>query len=470
MTNPSDKTPARCPMGREPLFSDAFHADPAAVFRRLRETYGSVAPVQLAPGVPAFIILDYQTMLAISRDTATWSHDSRLWAEWNQGRIPDDSELLPMMMYRPNLLFADGAEHARLRRAVDDGLHLIDLRILDKQIRIVAHDVIDTFATRGVADLVAEYATQVPLRVFNHLLGLDERGGQRLVNVLRRIWDGSDAVRAGADLERFMGNLVAAKRRNPGPDITSALLDHHANMGDEELIHHLVILIGAGNAPTADLIGNALRVLLTDRETGSAVAGARISINDAIHHVLWWDTPMQTYPFVYPRRDVRIGSVTIPEGAAVGMGLAASNLSVVEGRRDLLASNRAHVSFGVGPHRCPASDLAVQIATTAIGAVLHRLPGLHLDVPPAELTWRPSLFARALTALPVRFVPTDPDLWSSPNRGHHSSAQEGTQWHRNDPASSWTPGAATSTNRPRGSARTARSPWWSFLVRSRRTR
>ncbi|MEZ0073596.1 cytochrome P450 [Planotetraspora sp. GP83] len=467
MTSPSDKPPTRCPMGGEPLFSESYHADPASVFRRLRDTYGSVAPVQLAPGVPAFLILDYETMLAISRDPATWSHDSRLWAEWNQGRIPDDSELLPMMMYRPNLLFADGAEHARLRRAVDDSLRLIDPRALDVQIRAVAHNVIDSFVSRGAADLVAEYATQVPLRVFNHLLGLDERGGQRLVDVLRRIWDGSDAARAGADLESFMGNLVAARRRHPSPDITSALIAHHASMNDEELIHHLVILIGAGNAPTADLIGNALRVLLTDRETGSAVAGARISIHDAIHQVLWFDTPMQTYPFVYPRRDVRVGAVTIPRGSAVGMGLAAANLSVVE-RQDLLPSNRAHVSFGVGPHRCPASDLAVQIASTAIAAALHRLPQLHLDVPPADLAWRPSLFARALTALPVRFTPTDADLWYEHERRRQPSPQEGPPWH-NGPASSSTPAAATSTNRRRSSARKARSPWWSFLDRSRRT-
>ncbi|GGK81909.1 cytochrome P450 [Sphaerisporangium melleum] len=455
---PSPNGAGRCPIfgvDRTPLYDEAFHSDPAAVFRHLRDTEGPVAKVWLEPGVPGYIIVDHQTMLEVSRDD-TWSHDSRLWREWRTGRIPDHSELVPMMMWRPNLLFADGSDHTRLRRAVADSLAEIDLRAMEADIATIANDLIGAFAAQGTADLIAQYAVQLPLLAFNRLFGLDDRAGRALVGILRRIWDGSDAVRANTELERMMGRLIGTKRRTPGRDLTTSLIKHHAALDDEELIHHLVVIIGAGNTPVADLIGNTLRMILTDRQAGTNVAGLRdhLTIPEVIHRVLWLDTPMAVYPWVYPRRDTRLGNVIIPAGSAVGMALAAANLSVAEQRNGaLLRGNRAYTSFGVGPHKCPADELALRIAGIGVQTVLHRLPELRLAVHAPALGWRRSVFARALTALPVQFTPLD-----------HQSFREGT-W--NPSSSTPTP---TSTIRPRRSA--SSGPWSlsNFRARWRRGR
>ncbi|HEY3684828.1 MAG TPA: cytochrome P450 [Streptosporangiaceae bacterium] len=423
--------------GAEPLYGEEFTRDPAAVYERLWRRHGAFAPVMLEPGVRGWLALTYDAVAAVCRNPSTWSHDARRWADWSQGRVPEDSELLPMMTYRANLLFADGNEHARLRRAVVDSLGRVDPQVLEAEIHRLAGQLVDDFAESGAADLVGQYARLLPLLVFNRLFGLADAEGFRLLEVLRRIVFGSDADRASEDLARYMSDLVTAKRRAPGEDITTWLMGHRAELGDEELVHQLMLIIAAGNAPTADLTANALRMVLTER--GAGPSGIDQSVEEAVDRVLWRETPVQNYPFVYPRHDVPVGEhTTIPAGCPVGLGLAAANQSIVREYDDRLRSggNRGYLSFGVGDHRCPAQDMARQIAVIGVQTALARLPGLRLAPDAGEPVRRTSVFARALTALPVVFQPQPratpaPDRAPVPRtRAGHGEAPRRTSWWR----------------------------------------
>src|SRR5207302_180620 len=74
---------------------------------------------------------------------------------------------------------------------------------------------------------------------------------------------------------------------------------------------------------------------------------------------------------------------------------------------DGAAGNRAQMSFSHGEHGCPypAPELAEVIAKTSIEVLLDRLPDLTLAVPAGSLEWRPSVWVRGLTSLPVTFTP-----------------------------------------------------------------
>lgn len=63
------------------------------------------------------------------------------------------------MTWRPNVLFADGPKHARLRRAITDSLGRIDLGLLDNEVRCIAHLLSDKFISRGHAELVGEFGS-----------------------------------------------------------------------------------------------------------------------------------------------------------------------------------------------------------------------------------------------------------------------------------------------------------------------
>ncbi len=90
------------------------------------------------------------------------------------------------------------------------------------------------------------------------------------------------------------------------------------------------------------------------------------------------------------------------------LGLAAANTDPqIWPEGHVGAENAAHLSFSNGEHRCPypAPLLADVMARTAVETLLDRLPDLVLAVDPEELTWRPSIWMRGLSALPVRFTP-----------------------------------------------------------------
>ncbi len=59
-----------------PLYGQAVAEDPHGLYARLRERYGPVAPIELEPGVEAWLVLGYAEMLELTRNEALFSKDS----------------------------------------------------------------------------------------------------------------------------------------------------------------------------------------------------------------------------------------------------------------------------------------------------------------------------------------------------------------------------------------------------------
>ncbi|MFD9562347.1 hypothetical protein [Streptomyces sp. NPDC059994] len=70
-------------------------------------------------------------------------------------------------------------------------------------------------------------------------------------------------------------------------------------------------------------------------------------------------------------------------------------------RLDLDREVNPHLSFGAGRHFCPATGLGRAHAETALSALVERLPGLRLAVPPEQLVWRTGFIKRLPERLPV---------------------------------------------------------------------
>ncbi|MGV9454869.1 cytochrome P450 [Streptomyces sp. NPDC003635] len=394
--------PPGCP-ARESLYGPEFAADPAAVYRRLREV-GPIAPVELAPGVPASLVVGYDAALHVLRGTETFSKDARRWKDLADGTVPMDSPVVPMMMYRPNALWTDGAEHRRLRGAITDSLARVDSATLRGHVEASADTLIDRVAPAGRADLLGEYAQVLPLLVFNRLFGCPADYGERLVRGMSGIFDGVDAEQANELLATTLQDLVALKRRRPGADVTSWIMAHSAGLTDEEMVHTLVLLMGAGTEPQQNLIANSLRLLLSDDRFAGSLSGGSLPVEDALDEVLWTDPPMANYAVHYPVHDVVYEGTLLRAGHPLVVSLAAANTdpSLTAHQR---AGNRAHLAWSAGPHNCPAQSPARLIAAVAVEKLLDRLPDVELAVPVEELAWRPGPFHRALAALPVTFPP-----------------------------------------------------------------
>lgn len=416
MTSPhaaAGPPPARCPVTGAPAPTTALygpHLDGdamPALYERLRGDHGPVAPVSIAPGVDAWLVIGHRELLQLTRDEQDFSHDPRRWSLLREGRVPADSPILPMVGWRPALLFADGQQHRRMRAAVSAALAGINGHELRRTVRAEAEQVIVSFAERSEADLVADFARKLPMRVITALLGLDDQTGRQLVEAVAGT---VAATSASADASKRMGaillRLIEEKRRRRGNDITSALLHHPARLTDEEVLHNLVVMFVAGNQTTVNWIATTLRILLCDPQFRSSLTGGHLSVDDALDLVLWRFPPTQNFPARYATRDMTFGGQSVRTGDMLILGLAGANADpqILPDDGAPVVGNRSHLAFGAGPHICPAQDPARLITRTAVDTIRHRLPDLELAVPQAELEWIKSPWSKGLASLPVRFT------------------------------------------------------------------
>ncbi|WP_327118113.1 cytochrome P450 [Nocardia sp. NBC_01730] len=390
---------------RVSLYSAEFAADPHRAYRDMRDRYGSMVPVELAPGVPATLVIGYHAAVRILHDPAHFPADPRVW----QANIPADCPVLPVLEWRPNALRSAGNEHLRYRQANTASINAVDLHALHRTVERIAVPLINSFCAAGTADLVTRYALPLAFEAINAMLGCPPDIGQQVAAATAAVFDGIDAEEGNRMLSEALLRLVELKRAEPGVDITTRLLQHPANLDDAELIHQLVVLYG-GIEPLRNLIINSLVLILTDDRFGGHVLGGSLSTRDALDEVLFTDPPMANFSVSYPRQPILIDNVWLPAHQPVVISMAGCNNDPAISAADH-SGNRSHLAWGLGPHACPARSPAYLIVQDAIDQLLDALPELQPAVAVEELSWRPGPFHRALAALPVVFPPTPP--WDS---------------------------------------------------------
>ncbi|MFE4334622.1 cytochrome P450 [Streptomyces sp. NPDC056831] len=398
-------TPAEAPVS---LHGAEHAANPQRSYELLRRQ-GPVGVAEVAPGVVVHLVTDYRAALDLLQDTDTWTKDTRSWLP----QVPEDSPIRPLVEWRPSLFYADGEEHAHLRRVITDSFGLLD----PHDVRVLTFRYADTllqeFADTGTVDLVRQYAQRLPLMLFNALFGMPDEEGPRLVWALGAMMDSDPETQAagGQSFGAYLETLYGTKAAKRGHDLTSWFIDHPNGLSQEEAVHQILITLGAGNEPLCNLIANTLvRMLSDDRYFGTLTTGS-LPIQNAIDDALWHDAPLANYSVHFPKKDVTFHGARLPAGSPVMVSYAAANTCPhsgvpVDGYR---SGNKAHLAFAAGPHACPARDVATLIATAAIERLLTYLPDIELNVPVDELTYRPGAVYRTLTALPARFTPLTPD-------------------------------------------------------------
>ncbi|WP_328905164.1 cytochrome P450 [Streptomyces sp. NBC_00234] len=401
-----------CPVshGSVPLSGPRFQTDPVQLYRDMRRDHGAVAPVVLDGDVPAWLILGYRELHQVTSDPVLFSRDSDLWNQWD--RIPDDWPLLPMIgRKQPSILYTVGERHSRRAAMISEALEGVDPFALKRYAEEFADDLIDRFCSTGRTDIIADYAMLLPARVLAKIYGFSDETGSALVGSINDMIDGRERALAGQmHLASSMIQLLADKHAEPGDDVVTRMLANTDGFSDEEIAQDLMVMMAAGHQPTADWMGNSLRLMLTDDRFAASLSGGRHSIGEAMNEVLWEDTPTQNVAGRWAARETRLGGRHIKAGDLLLLGIAAAN-GDPQVRTDgsaLTGGNNAFLSFGHGEHRCPfpAQETAEVVARTGIEVLLDRLPDVDLAVPEEQLTRRPSPWLRGLTDLPVRFTPT----------------------------------------------------------------
>jgi cytochrome P450 len=393
--------------GPAPLSATTTCPDPQRAYQRLREQWGSVAPVELEPGVTGWLLLGYHDIVAVTRAERLYSRDPRNWRAWQDQTVAPDSGLGPMMFPRDNAYFADGEVHRRLRGPLDDGIAGLDQRRVRRSAARLCTGLIAGVPGRGNADLVADYAAVIPMLAVAGLFGLDAAAGQELRAALIALFgSGADSQAGNRSFEDILTGVMNDRKRAPTGDLTSVFLAHPNLCGDAEVLQSMVLMISAAYETTTTWIAQTLRLMLTDPRFAARLRGGRLTVDDALDEVLWRDPPMANMPARYALRDTELGGRAIRRGDALILGLAAANHDpAVNTGPGLELGNRAHLAWSAGPHACPAQLPARLITRTAVATALDLLPGLRLDTPDGQVPLLPSPWTRCPATLPVRFTP-----------------------------------------------------------------
>ncbi|WP_052849781.1 cytochrome P450 [Streptomyces avicenniae] len=414
-------TPPHATPGAVPLDGTRFAGDPAALYRRLRDRHGPVVPVTLTGGRPAWLVIGYREAHHVAGHPEIFARDPGTAGHGGP----------------PSLAALDGDAHERRAGALGDALEATEPLGLRRAAERAADALVDTFCARGRADLTADFAEPLTARVLTGLCGFPDAEAHLVAAALGAPPDeggeGDEGSTARADLTAAVAALVTRRRATApppgsgdgrGPDLVSRLLADPRALTDEEVTRDTTALLTTGHRPTADWIGSTLRLMLTDDRFSAPVSGGRHNAGDALHEVLWDDTPTQNAPGRRATRATQLGGRSIAAGDLLVLGLQGANGDPeirraagadaeaafwVTGLTGIsTAGNRAYLSFGHGTHRCPfpAQEIAETVARTGVEVLLDRLPDIAPDTQGGAPSRRPSPWRRGLAALPVRFQPT----------------------------------------------------------------
>lgn len=380
-----------------------FVDDPYPVYERLR-AQGPVHRVRTAASGEFWLVVGHaQARLALA--DARLSNDIRHSAGWQD----DGGNSIGL-----NMVQTDPPQHTRLRGLVAKEFTSRRIEALRPKIQRIADELVDAMLPLGRADLVESFALPLPLAVICELLGVPASDRKTFHDWYLESTDFTRpevAAAAAQAMAGYLAELVAAKRREPGEDLLSALAgrlgEEEAGLTPEEMLGMAFVLLVAGYETAANLLSSGTLALLRHPDQLAALRGDWSLLENAVEEMLRYEGPVETTAFRYAKEPVEIDGTVIGAGDSVAVVLAAASRDprrfAEPDRFDIRRDTRGHTAFGYGIHHCLGAPLARMQGAIAFRTLLERCPGLALDTDPADLRWRPSLMLRGLHALPVMF-------------------------------------------------------------------
>ncbi|WP_454859597.1 hypothetical protein [Promicromonospora soli] len=402
------------------LNSTTAGADPARAYEDLRKTWGNVAPVQMEPGVPAWLVQGYQEYVTVARNEKIFSRDTKNWRLHREGKLPERAAIwayAPPVDKKPFSSFHhDGETRARLRKPLDDALEVLPDKAVKERTDWVCRILLERLDEEGTADLVREYAGQVGFLAMGSLFGFDPDTAEQMRQDSAVIMQeyGPQTTAARQHMGAILVGHVMSRKATAAVDLTSMFVRHpnfHSHSKDtglrelnvREVADSMTVpLIASAEFLTA-WIALTLRLVLTDERFSARWRGGRLDLDQALDEVLWRDTPVPNSCLPrFATQDLVLGGKQVREGDALVLAMAGANRDPQVFGSEPEIGNRSHLAWGVGPHACPARDQARLITRTAVELIRQELT-LSLAVPADQIQWATTPWVRHPKALPVRY-------------------------------------------------------------------
>ncbi|HWH32750.1 MAG TPA: cytochrome P450 [Egibacteraceae bacterium] len=380
----------------------AFVRDPYPVYARLRREPGLVRHERGG----MWLVARHAEVDAVFRD--------RRLGRVFEPRTPQDFYAPWNLVNVHSMLEMEPPDHTRLRGLVAREFTPRRVEALRAHIGGLVDALLDPIAERGGGDLVAELAEPLPVAVIAELLGFPDSDRHLL-----RPWSGDivslyelepqrgadeRAVRAAREFGGYLRELIAARRREPGPDLFSALVqltDEGDRLTEDELVATAVLLLNAGHEASVNVMANGVLALLRHPEQMARLAADPSLAPTAVEELIRYDSPLSLFTRT-ALEDVEVGGQALAAGEVVGLLLGAANRDPAAfaepDRVDVGRKPNNHVGFGAGIHYCLGAPLARVELQEGLARLLGRFPRMALAEEPQP---RPTFQFRGYRSLRV---------------------------------------------------------------------
>lgn len=339
------------------------------------------------------------------RDRSPFRAVARMLAKTNPGVL---NGLEP-----PSMLVADPPEHARVRRLVSRAFTPRAIDGLRHRIEEVANALLDDLASDNHCDLVASYASQIPIAIIVDMLGIPREETSRiqafaepaseLLSTTAVSWrDFRGATEALREFEEYLAVHIERLRHDGANEsILSAVL-HDSDLTETEVRMAAGLLLGAGFLTVADALGNAVVALLGHPDQLTRLRAQPEGWPNAVEEVLRYESVAQISARVATEA-LEIDGHTVREGSTIFLLVGGANRDPAVFERpdefDTARANaREHLGFGMGIHVCLGAALARMELHIGLQTLFERFPDLALA---GEPMLNNSTLLRGIKYLPV---------------------------------------------------------------------
>ena len=311
-----------------------------------------------------------------------------------------------------NILHIDGADHSRLRGLVN---HAFTPKAADRWRPMIRATLEDVFATlSSPCDAVPDLCKVYPARVIATVVGAPVSDARRLAewsNWIQRQFaadflDHRERIeQACAELYEYLGELLAAKRAQPGEDLVSTLIaarDGEDRLSDVELVNLVLNVLVGGVDTTQSQLAQALRLFAEHPEQWELLAASPDLAPKAVEEVLRHE-PITPFTARICLEDIEFRGVQFPRDTVVMVSAITANHEGADPPGfDITAERdtKRVLTFGAGIHYCLGANLARAEMQEAMTFLPSRMPGLALDGLPG---FENAQGIYGLSSLPVRW-------------------------------------------------------------------
>ncbi len=296
-----------------------------------------------------------------------------------------------------SMLEREPPAHTRLRGVVNRAFVTRAIERLRPRVEALAHALVDRMEGQRETDLLPAFAEPIPVEIIAGMLGVSASSAPQLLDWSHRMVAMYQfnrtpeiehrAVEATLEFSAFIKRHLGERRRGPGEDILSLMLEAAASgeaLSEEEVVTNAILLLNAGHEATVHAIGNGVAGILRSGVDPASLFETPDRTAATVEELLRFEPPLHLFTR-YALKPVSLEGIDFQVGDRIGLLLGAANRDpVVYDEADRFEPDRppkAHVSFGAGIHFCIGAPLARLELQTALPILFRRLPGLRLAAP-----------------------------------------------------------------------------------------